>query len=58
MQGITLQAVHRTTNKMADALDNAGVKSKLEVYHSLWNDMEEGKLKEKIETIHKIDLQA
>ena len=34
-QGITFQAVLRTTNNMVDALANARVESKLEEYHNL-----------------------
>ena len=57
-QGITFQAVHKTENKMVDALANAGVESKLDEYHILWHDMEEGELKDKCNTINKSDLQA
>ena len=42
---------------MADAMANAGVDSKLEEYHSLWQDMVEGELKEKCKHIQKLDLQ-
>ena len=57
-QGVTFQVVHRTTNKLDDALANAGIQSKLDDYHILWQDMEDGELKAKCNTIKNLDLQS